>query len=343
MFDTSTIQTPEQIVSARRVILGPDDSYRGLHPLKYPWTSAWLDTAVKNHWLWNEPNLLKDIGQYRELADESREVHDDSLAFLSNLDAIQLGNLSLNILPKITAPEIRTCLNRQVWEEEIHVRSYSTCVEAVCTDKVAIYNRYQHVKELAEKNKLIVSQANALNNIDFNPGTFNVACVANMGLEGIHFFSGFLGMYAMIRQERRMFGEREMIAYIQRDEDHHIDLFGHTLTDAQTENPDYSFALNPSTRDDALEVIESIVKCEKNWSSFIFKEGRCGITPAISDEFLEWRGNIICAKAGLPLIYGKHLTRCPIPWFEQYSSVSKEGNFFETRPSSYQAGSALKW
>lgn len=339
---TEIRQTPQEIVNARRVVGGPSDFFRALQPRKYPWTTRWIEESMANHWTWNEPNLTRDVGQYLTLPDDMREMHDKALAFLSNLDSIQLGNLSLNIAPHVSCYEIQECINRQVWEEEIHVRSYSTLVETVCKDTMKIYDMYRHNPALAAKNDFIISQSNSLMQSDFNPGKFITACTANIALEGIYFFTGFLTMYAIVRNQRKMFGEREMIAYIQRDEVKHVELFLNVRQEALKENPDYDTA---ETRDSSLEVVEVAVAKEFAWGIELIGEGRANLTPEIMDSFTKHLGNKRCLEMGLPRLYDKKYDVCPVHWFAAYSTPgSTDTNFFESRPQAYQdASSALEW
>lgn len=334
-----SIRTPEEIVNARRVIGGEDDFYRGLQPRKYPWTTPWIESSMANHWTWNEPNLTKDVGQYQTLPDDIRQGFDKALAFLSNLDSIQLGNLSVNILPYLSCYEHRECVNRQIWEEEIHVRSYSTCVETICKDPVKIYDMYRHNETLSKKNEFILSQSNLLMSEGFSPKKFATACAANVTLEGIYFFSGFLYMYAIARWLRKMLGVREMIAYIQRDEVKHVDLFANIYFDVLRENPE---CRTVEVQESCLEVIEKGTLLEIDWGLELIGSGSMGLTPESNEHYIKHLANTRCAQLGLPKLYAAKYDTNPYSWVDAYSTPG-ESNFFETKPRTYQESSALEW
>jgi len=331
--------SPMEIVNARRVIGGQDDMYRGLSPRKYPWTTPWIETSMANHWTWTEPNLTRDISQYKTLPDNIRKGHDNALAFLSNLDSIQLGNLSVNILPYLSCYEHRECVNRQVWEEEIHVRSYSTLIETICDDPMDIYDRYRHNETLRKKNEFILSQSNLLMADGFSSKKFATACVANVVLEGIYFYSGFLYMYAIARSQRKMFGEREMIAYINRDEENHLELFANVSEDVKNENPE---CRSKEVEDSCLEVVERGTILETQWGQELIGDGMMGLTPEGIDHYIKYLANKRCVRLKLPKMYDAKYDKNPYPWVDQYSTPG-EANFFESKPRTYQESGALEW
>ena len=68
---TMTERSVENIINARRVILGPSDKVRAVHPLKYPWARS-LKRMIANDWRPVEVDMTKS--GYKNLRE--RESYD---------------------------------------------------------------------------------------------------------------------------------------------------------------------------------------------------------------------------------------------------------------------------
>ena len=109
--------------------------------------------------------------------------------------------MARNIVNQITSPEIILAIVRQAYEEALHVHSYATMIEAVGFNPDEIYGMYKTDKELYGKNQYVLTAINKIGNPAFQTGTlendqlFLEACVGNVILEGIYFYSAFLNFY----------------------------------------------------------------------------------------------------------------------------------------------------
>lgn len=334
------IKTAEEIVNARRIVLGPDDNYRGVRPLKYPWTTKLLKTMTNNGWSPDTVSLTKDKYEIFTLTDGQRLCHKRNLAFLSNLDSIQLNNLALNISGHITSHEIKRCLNRQIWEEEVHVESYSQIIESTCTDAIEIYMMAEDNPLLKDKNGYITSTSDNIRDAGFSLENFALAIDANVALEGIYFFSGFLSGFAIGRSTRKMLGTVDMLKYIMRDELTHLDLFTYLRRDYALENPEIYQDRN--FQDLRIQQFINAAKKETRWGCHLIEGGVLGLTDDIIKGFIEYLTDLRAQAVGLPVIFG---TKNPVPWFDDYSSLDKGvANTFERRGKEYQAGGGgLVW
>jgi ribonucleoside-diphosphate reductase beta chain len=191
-------------INKRRVINGQDDGLMQVSPLKHPWADEIFQTMLQNNWVPQEVPLGEDVEQWRKegyLTDNERRVYKRVLAFLSNLDGIQTENLTTNVARQITSPEVKLAIVRQAFEEALHVHSYATLIEALGFDPDEIYLMYKKDMELYKKNKYVLDSFGKISNNDFTTGTFEndqiflEGCMANIVLEGIYFYSGFLVFY----------------------------------------------------------------------------------------------------------------------------------------------------
>lgn len=326
------------IINARRLIQGPPDKLMCVNPLKHRWAWDMMDAMENNDWRPKAIGMGEDVLCYKErLDDAERQMYDRSLAFLSNLDGIQFNNLITNIGKHITSPEVSMVLARQAYEEANHVRAYSTMTEAVSLDPQKIYGLYLTDEILAKKNQFIMTQSDELAG-GFTPEKFALAVIGNICLEGIYFFSGFLGFYVLAKNGK-MLKSADQIKYIQRDELTHLEAFIHMYHTLQIERPEI---FTPAFYAKAEKLVRDAVELETAWGKYIISGGVLGLTDAIMTDRIKFLANERVARLGwAPLYPGM---KNPTPWVEKFSAVNGvETNFFEGKPTDYQAGGGLEW
>lgn len=326
-------------VNKRRIIGGDDDGLMCISPLKHKWARDFWKQMQKNNWFPHEADLSRDVPQYKTvLTDAERRGYDRALAFLSNLDGIQFNNLMFNIGNYITSPEVKMCISRQAYEEANHVDSYATLIEAVSADPQEIYMTYERDPQLAEKNALILAQSQILRD-DYTPRNFALAVVANVVLEGIYFYSGFLMFYTLARGGK-MQGSADMIRFIQRDEEVHMNFFLKIFETLKIENPEIFH--DPAFYADCIALIKNAVALETMWGKHIISGGILGLSDAIIEQYVQWLANDRAVRLGMSPIY-PGITN-PVPWVIEFSQPNRqEVNFFEGKVSDYQVAGSLEW
>jgi ribonucleoside-diphosphate reductase beta chain len=333
------------IINKRRIINGEDDGLMQVAPLKHPFAMDIFKTMLKNTWMPQEVSLARDVEQWNlpnALTKQEKEAYKRALAFVSNLDGLQTHNLVTNICRHITSPEVNLVVVRQAFEEALHVLSYATMIEALGLDPEESYGLYRKDPVLFEKNKKVLSAVNRISDIDFKTGTFEndqkflEACIGNIILEGIYFYSAFLLFY-VFKRNNKMPGSAEMVQFINRDEDMHLKLFVQLVNTLKNEQPslwteEFKSKISQSFRD-ALDL-------EYNWGLSLIGEGILGLTPANLREYLEFVADVRLQSIGLPKLFK---SKNPFPWIDEYTQGSMtETNFFEGTVREYAVGS-LKW
>jgi ribonucleoside-diphosphate reductase beta chain len=333
------------LINRRRVINGPDDGLMQVHPLKHPWADDIFKTMLKNTWMPQEVPMGPDIEMWNRpdaLTETERKVYKRSLAFVSNLDGIQTNNLTLNMMRQITSPEVALVVTRQAFEEALHVHSYATMVEALGLDPDEIYGMYRRDRELYEKNKYVLTAVGKIANPDFKTGTFETdqmyleACVGNVILEGIYFFSAFLNFY-VLKRNNKMQGSAEMIQFINRDEDMHLRFFIQVTNTIREEQPEL---WTPEFQERIRQNIIGAVQHEIAWGQSCLGDGMLGLTPQNLAEYIQFVGDLRLQAIGLPKIWN---SKNPFPWVDEFTQGSMtETNFFEGTVREYSVG-ALEW
>lgn len=322
-------------VNARRVIEGPSNNLMAISPLKHKWARNIYDKMLENTWFRQEVDLSRDVKQYSELTDAERVMYDRALAFLSNLDGIQFNNLMNNISCHITSPEINMCISRQSWEEANHVDAYATLIEAIALDPWQVYTMFARDGMLGEKNEYIMQQSLILGE-EYSAKNFVRAVVANILLEGIYFYSGFLAFYVLAKNGK-MLGTADMIRFIQRDEVVHLNLFVLIFKTLQEERPEL---FDAELYDDIKVLFEGAVELESSWGRHIIEGGVLGLTDGIVGDYIKYRADVCLGMMGLNPMYG---VKSPVAWVEKFSEINgNESNFFEAKVSAYSKGT-LAW
>lgn len=326
-------------INDRRLILGERNRLMQIRPTKHSWAVPLLLKMKDNSWDEREVDLSEDAKQYAigMLKGGNLSAYKKALAFLSNLDGIQLNNLTLNIGRHITSPEVSMCITRQAWEEAQHVLSYAQMIESIGFDPQEIYWMFDSDPILAEKNQYIIRSSEILGE-GFTPQNFIKAVVANIALEGIYFFNGFLIFYTLERQGL-MRNSAKMIQLIQRDEEGtHLTLFINLWDTLRKELPEL---FTPELLEECRELVHLAAQHEITWGKYIISEGVMGLTDSIITGFIESLADKRLNSIGLAQLYG---TKNPIPWFDEAGNINNgETNFFEGKNASYVAGGSLEW
>ena len=284
----------------------------------------------------------KEQWESNELTEQEKTTFLRALAFASNLDGLLVNSLSEVIKPHLTSPEVTLAVARQIYEECLHVDSYSCMIEAVGLDPDEVYGLYRQDKQLYYKNKRVLESMYKINTPDFTTETFEggqgfiEACTTNLIFEGIFFFSAFLVFYNFGRHNK-MPGSKEMIQFINRDEDLHVRLFVNIINSIKEEQPElWTQDLQDRMRQNILDAVEM----EIEWGVSCIGEGILGITPVMLSDYIKFIGDMRLDGIGLGTSYN---VENPFPWLDEFTQSNMiETNFFEGTVREYQSGS-LEW
>jgi ribonucleoside-diphosphate reductase beta chain len=333
------------LINNRKIINGTDDGLMQVSPLKHPWADENFRTMLKNTWVPQEVPMGPDVEMWNAqgaLTEQERLVYKRSLAFVSNLDGIQTNNLVLNIIRHITSPEVSLTINRQAYEEALHVHSYATMVEALGLNPEEIYGMYRRDQELYKKNRYVLAAVSKIADPNFKTGNlvndqmYLEACIGNVILEGIYFYSAFLCFY-VLRRNNKMPGSAEMIQFINRDEDMHLKNFIQISRGIIEEQPEL---WTPEFQTRIRKNIVGAVEHELEWGISCIGNGILGLTPINLKEYLQFIGDMRLQALGLA---PEWKTKNPFPWIDEFTQgAMMEVNFFEGTVREYQVGS-LEW
>ena len=308
----------------KRIINGKTDVNQ-LVPFKYKWAWDKYLAGCANHWMPQEINMQRDIELWKNpngLTDDERRLVKRNLGFFVTADSLAANNIVLGTYRHITAPECRQYLLRQAFEEAIHTHAYQYIVESLGLDEAEVFNAYNEVKSIRDKDEFLIPFIETLTDPEFTTGTTEndqtllkslivFACL----MEGLFFYVGFTQILALGRQNKMM-GAAEQYQYILRDESMHCNFGIDLINTIKLENPHlWTAAFKEEIKALFLEAVE----LEYRYAEDTMPRGVLGLEPMFAHE------------------------ENPFPWMSEMIDLKKERNFFETRVIEYQTGGALNW
>lgn len=339
---TQSIETMQAVnADDKRVINGLTDINQ-LAPFKYPWAWEFFLNANKNHWTPLDINMSKDVHDYHHrLTLEEKHIYENVLAYLTTSDILAMRNVGLAVMEKMTAPELQIYQARQVYEEALHTWAYQHCIESIGLDQGEIYNRYRVVPAINQKIQMANNKINSVlrPDIDLHDKdeleNFVMSYMFFAGVfEGCWFYNGFSPIFALQRRGL-MTGTAEQLQYIMRDEVLHCAFGIRTVKQIIQEN---DVKLNPKAIHNMWQEAEAV---ESNYARYILRDPILGYSA--DDHIAQFRFIANRRAKQLHQVEPFPGAENTLGWLDEQANMRKEKNFFETRVTEYQTGSALKW
>jgi ribonucleoside-diphosphate reductase beta chain len=343
---------PQEAVAKRvhaddkRIINGKTDVNQ-LVPFKYKWAWDKYLAGCANHWMPQEVNMQRDIELWKSpngLSEDERRLVKRNLGFFVTADSLAANNIVLGTYRHITAPECRQYLLRQAFEEAIHTHAYQYIVESLGLDEQEIFNAYNEVASIRDKDQFLIPFINVLTEPTFKTGTVETdqqllkslivfACL----MEGLFFYVGFTQILALGRQNKMM-GAAEQYQYILRDESMHCNFGIDLINTIKLENP---HLWTPAFKEEIKALFLEAVELEYRYAEDTMPRGVLGLNAAMFKGYLRFIANRRATQIGLETLFDQDEN--PFPWMSEMIDLKKERNFFETRVTEYQTGGALSW
>ncbi len=315
-------------------------------PMTYNWARQHYKDGVANNWSPEEVSMQKDVEQWKSstvLSEAERRLILWNLGFFSTAESLTANNIVLAVYQHVTNPESRQYLLRQAFEEAIHTDTFIYCCDTLGLDPDEIYNMYNTVPSIKEKDDFVVNLTKSVFDPTFvTEGDENIQKFVHdlvgyyVIMEGIFFYAGFAMILALKRQNK-MIGIGEQFEYIMRDESLHLAFGCDLINTIKTEFPQIWTA---DFQDELVGLIRHSVELEKAYAYDACPQGLLGINAEQFAEYVEYIADRRLKRIDLPEQYN---TKNPFPWMSQATDLSKEKNFFETRVTEYQTGASLEW
>ncbi len=330
----------------KRIINGRTDVNQ-LVPFKYKWAWEKYLATCANHWMPQEVNMSRDIATWKDpngLSDDERRIIKRNLGFFVTADSLAANNIVLGTYRHITAPECRQFLLRQAFEEAIHTHAYQYIVESLGLDESEIFNAYNEVKSIRDKDEFLIPFIGAIMDPHFHTGTpendqtlLKSLVVFACLMEGLFFYVGFTQILALGRQNK-MTGASTQYQYILRDESMHCNFGIDLINQIKLENP---HLWTPEFKAELNALFHQAVELEYRYAEDTMPRGVLGMNASMFKGYLRYIANRRATQIGLAELFPNEEN--PFPWMSEMIDLKKESNFFEVRVTEYQSGGALSW
>ncbi len=338
---------PKRVNAADKRIINGKTDVNQLVPFKYKWAWEKYLASCANHWMPQEVNMTRDIALWKDpngLTEDERRIVKRNLGFFVTADSLAANNIVLGTYRHITAPECRQFLLRQAFEEAIHTHAYQYIVESLGLDESEIFNAYNEVKSIRDKDEFLLPFIGAIMDPNFHTGTPQTdqtllkslivfACL----MEGLFFYVGFTQILALGRQNK-MTGAAEQYQYILRDESMHCNFGIDLINLLKAENPQL---WTSEFKAEIKALFEKAVELEYRYAEDTMPRGVLGMNASMFKGYLRYIANRRATQIGLEQLFPNEEN--PFPWMSEMIDLKKERNFFETRVIEYQSGGALSW
>ncbi|HCX81037.1 MAG: ribonucleotide-diphosphate reductase subunit beta [Curvibacter sp. RIFCSPHIGHO2_12_FULL_63_18] len=339
--------TPRRMRADDKRIINGQTDVNQLVPFKYKWAWEKYLATCANHWMPQEVNMTRDIALWKDpngLTEDERRIVKRNLGFFVTADSLAANNIVLGTYRHITAPECRQFLLRQAFEEAIHTHAYQYIVESLGLDESEIFNAYNEVQSIRDKDEFLIPFIAAIMDPNFHTGTAETdqtllkslivfACL----MEGLFFYVGFTQILALGRQNK-MTGAAEQYQYILRDESMHCNFGIDLINQLKLENP---HLWTPEFKAEIKGLFEKAVELEYRYAEDTMPRGVLGMNASMFKGYLRYIANRRATQIGLEPLFPNEEN--PFPWMSEMIDLKKERNFFETRVIEYQSGGALSW
>ena len=319
-----------------------------LVPIKYDWAWTAYLNGCANNWSPNEVSMVRDIEQWNSeaISSDERLMIKRNFGFFSTAETLAANNILLGTYRLITNPECRQYLLRQAFEEAVHIQAYLYIVQSLSLDESEIFNMYNEIQCIAEKDAFCLEAIDTLTNPDFHTGTeerdrmlLKSLTVFAMIMEGMFFYVGFIQILALGRQNK-MPGCCEQVQYVLRDESLHLNFGIDCINQIKIENPRL---WDDSMIKELYNLFEEACRLEYRYAEQTMPRGILGLSTPMFKEYLRFVCNRRLGQIGLNPIYDETSARNTFPWMSEMIDLKKEKNFFETRVTEYQSGTKLEW
>lgn len=334
---------------AKAVINGRNSPEFNVMPLKYPWAYDLYKDMEANHWLPQEVPMYEDVQHWRDertLNERERNIIRLGIGYFCSAEGI-VGDCQHTVVrDKLTAPELKLVVGRQVHEENIHTESLLYMISSLGINPHEMSALFLELPSVIKKNKLITSHLPDLKgNVDLtkveNKRLFAKTIFAiTQVMEGTQFYGLFLPILHLHRSGK-MPGIGQMFRYTLRDESNHIELGRRLLLELLSENPDI---LSAEFKQELIDFMREGVEAEMAFVEDLLPHSMAGLSQEELKRFVCYNANRRLMSLGWePIeVNGETVLDNPFPWSSEIIYLKKNENFFETRVTEYGKVSSLQ-
>tara|TARA_R100000008_G_scaffold84430_2_gene71798 strand:+ start:14041 stop:15111 length:1071 start_codon:yes stop_codon:yes gene_type:complete len=340
IFNTKNIDPMSQ-----PLFLGKDLGVQRYDVVKYPVFKSLDSKQMMNFWRPEEIELKKDRGDFKEMSDNEKFIFTSNLKYQTMLDSVICRGVP-TLLEYVTNTELEACLMTWQFFEKIHSQSYSYIIQNVYADSSEVFGGIYEDKEIMKRANSAILDYNNLMNMSCDPTKISdlkkqiyMTVMSINILEAVRFYVSFICSFAFA-ENKKMVGNADIIKLIKRDEALHLTNTKEILKILQTEESEGFVKTAQRCEADAVEMFERAAEQEKEWASYLFKDGSIiGLNEVVLHQYVDWLCMSRRKMIGLPY---ENVGKNPIAGWTQawMSSESVQVAPQEHEITSYKIGAS---
>jgi ribonucleoside-diphosphate reductase beta chain len=232
------------------------------------------------------------------------------------------------LLEYVTNTELEACLMTWQFFEKIHSQSYSYIIQNVYADSSEVFGGIYKDEQIIKRAKNAIQDYNDLMGMDSESSKIKdikkqiyMTIVSINILEAIRFYVSFICSFAFA-ENKKMIGNADIIKLIKRDEALHLTNTQEIIKILKKEESEGFVNIAEECEEDAIKMFENAAKEEKEWASYLFKDGSIiGLNETVLHQYIDWLCMSRRKTIGLPY---ESVGRNPIagwtePWMNSES------------------------
>jgi ribonucleotide reductase beta subunit family protein with ferritin-like domain len=327
------------------LFLGKDLGVQRYDVLKYPTFKDLDSKQMMNFWRPEEIELKRDRADFKEMSDNEKFIFTSNLKYQTMLDSVICRGVP-TLLEFVTNTELEACMMTWQFFEKIHSQSYSYIIQNVYADSKDVFSGIYEDKEIIKRANSAIEDYNNLMGMacdstkpnDLKRQIYMTVMSINI-LEAVRFYVSFVCSFAFA-ENKKMAGNADIIKLIKRDEALHLASTQEILKILRREESEGFTKIAEQCESDAVEMFERAAQEEKEWASYLFKDGSIiGLNEPVLHQYIDWLCMSRRKTIGLPY---ENVGKNPIAGWTQHwmSSESVQVAPQEHEITSYKIGAS---
>ncbi len=288
------------------LFLGKDLGVQRYDVLKYPVFKDLDSRQMMNFWRPEEIELKKDRADFQTLTDNEKFIFTSNLKYQTMLDSVICRGVP-TLLGFVTNTELEACLMTWQFFEKIHSQSYSYIIQNVYSDSKDVFGGIYEDEQIVKRAKGAIQDYNNLMGMSCDnnkPSEIKkqiyMTIVGINILEAVRFYVSFICSFAFA-ENKKMIGNADIIKLIKRDEALHLYNTQEILKILNSNEDEGFVKVAKDCESKACEMFESAAQEEKEWASYLFKDGSIiGLNETVLHNYVDWLCHSRRKAIGLP-------------------------------------------
>ena len=299
IFNTKNVDAMSQ-----PLFLGKDLGVQRFDIIKYPVFTNLDSKMMEFFWRPQEVELKKDRSDFKEMSDNEKFIFTSNLKYQTMLDSVICRGVP-TLLEYVSNTELEACLMTWQFFEKIHSQSYSYIIQNVYADSSEVFDGIYTDKEIMKRASSAIEDYNNLMGMANNKSAdlkkqIYMTIVSINILEAVRFYVSFICSFAFA-ENKKMVGNADIIKLIKRDEALHLANTQEILKILHKQESEGFVKVAEQCQDAAIEMFERAAQEEKEWASYLFKDGSIiGLNEVVLHQYIDWLCMSRRKSIGLP-------------------------------------------